>query len=182
MLNTPTTSDSDPTDRRPLRLRLVHAGPTRQGPPSLIGVPPTQGTLALAYDLPSGVPATPEAPDLRVVAAVDDDDENAELKAWAGMLGVAFVEVLAGLRPASQLVRWTSQRVARQLTRLPAPAASGRPVACNRPRVTSVHLGRPAPDVAEAAVVWHQSGRVRATALRLERVKDRWVCTAVSVG
>jgi hypothetical protein len=165
---------------RPFRLHLLHPGPAaRSSPPTLSAAPPVQGTLALAFDLPSGVPAEPPRPDLRLVAA--EESADTQLRSWAGVLAVALAEVLAGLRPAAQLVRWTDHRVARQLSRVPAaPADPRRP----RPRiqVASVRIDHPAGDVTEAAVVLRHDDRVRAAALRLELRRDRWICTAATVG
>lgn len=168
-----------PTDR-PFRLHLVDPGPPWPGgPPVLSAAPPTQGTLALAYDLPSGVPAEPDRPELRLVA--EEDPADAELRSWAGTLAVAFAEVLAGLRPAAQLVRWTDHRVARQLQRVPTAAADRRR-SRQRIQVASVRIDHPAADVTEAAVVLRQDDRARAAALRLELRRDRWICTAATVG
>jgi hypothetical protein len=165
-----------PTDR-PFRLHLLNPGPS--GPPALSAAPPTQGTLALAFDLPSGVPAQPDRPDLRLVT--EEDPADAELRSWSGMLAVAFAEVLAGLRPASQLVRWTDHRVARQLSRVtvaaPRTARARQPI-----QVASVRIDHPAAGVTEAAVVLREADRARAAALRLELRRDRWICTAATVG
>jgi hypothetical protein len=135
--------------------------------------------LALAFELPTGIPAQPERPELRLVG--DEDPAEAELRRWAGMLAVAFAEVLAGLRPASQLVRWTDHRVGRQLQRLTvATPASAR--TRERIQVASVRIAHPAAGVTEAAVVLRQDARARAAALRLEMRRERWVCTAATVG
>ena len=173
-----------------------------------------QGTLALAFVLPSGVPATPQAgvrpgarpggPRLRLVGGDDDEaldgdpgsDEDfgpqatpraqlPEPRDWAARLVQALVEVQAGDRPASQLVRWTSEEVyaavARQAhqsrgARRPAPRAGVRPI------VRSVHVCEPADGVAEACALVQRGTRASAVALRMEGVDGRWRCTALELG
>ena len=88
-----------------------------------------QGTLALAFVLPTGVPSVPQAPpDLRLVppprpdAEADLDEAEfgpqptprralPEPRHWSGRFAQAVVEVLAGDRPVAQLVRWTTTDV-----------------------------------------------------------------------
>jgi hypothetical protein len=104
-----------------------------------------QGTLALAFVLPSGVPAVPVAPvGLRLVAPLDsrsgaqdrmDDAEFGpqptdrvdlpEPRGWAARLVQAIVEVLAGDRPLGQLVRWTSTEVYDEVSGLTLPGGTG---------------------------------------------------------
>ena len=121
-------------------------------------VDPRQGALTLAFALPNGLPAIPQAapslhvdedertPHLRLVPNDDASDDDAALgageghgttrkrpareigddefgprqtprtqlpdpKPWAGRLVQAIVEVASGVRPVSQLVRWTSADV-----------------------------------------------------------------------
>ncbi|MGH3328510.1 MAG: Rv3235 family protein, partial [Streptomycetales bacterium] len=113
-------------------------------------------------------------------------------------LAQAIVEVLAGARPASQLLRWTTQQVYTGiLTRVaerpprgtataPVPAgpeaSSGtRPArACARVHVTRVC--EPADGVAEASVMVRWGPRSRAMALRLEARNGCWICTALELG
>jgi hypothetical protein len=110
-----------------------------------------------------------------------------ELHAWATRFSQAVVEVVAGNRPPSQLVRWTSRTVYRDLerrTRLAqraATTATGTPVrrSALRPQVRSVHVCQVAPDAAEASVHVRHGHRSRAIALRLESTGTRWTCTAI---
>jgi hypothetical protein len=158
------------------------------------GGPAVQGTLALAFVLPSGVPAAPVAPpELRLVprpAAQDDADEVdfgpqptgtaalPPLRRWSGQFAQAVVEVLAGDRPLSQLVRWTTSGVFDDLAgRIDAtPAESARGV------VRSLHLSEPADGVAEVAASVRRGSRCTALAIRLEGLDGRWQCTALDVG
>ena len=157
---------------------------------------PVQGTLALAFVLPNGLPAAPSAgPELRLVpelpdpaTAVDADfgpqptprGELPDPRAWAPRLVQAVVEVLAGVRPAGQLIRWTNLEVyddlrARQ-SRPPIGAAP--PV---RASVRSVHVSEPADGIAEVAATVRRGARYTAVALRLEGLDGRWQCTAVDM-
>ena len=104
-------------------------------PAPCTAVPAVQGTLALAFVLPSGVPAQPTAPpELRLLPspARPEAEETAdevefgpqptassdlpEVRGWAGRFAQALVEVLAGDRPMAQLVRWTNATVYDELT------------------------------------------------------------------
>ena len=93
-----------------------------------------------------------------------------------------MAETLVGARPAGQLSRFTSLDVLRLLERWTGRfgAAGGRPG--RRPVVTSVHVGQPQADVAEASVVIDTGPRRRALALRLEGRDGRWRCTALQLG
>ncbi len=186
-----------PPDVPARRLRVVPApsweppgqSPRRSGRPVAAAV---QGTLALAYVLPGGLPAEPAAPDLALAPAprrawepTDTDDEppdhtaRAQLtdpRMWAARLGQALLEVRSGSRPVTQLLRWTSASVYAEL----AQHRVGPGV--RRESVRSVHVCEPADGIAEVALVVAGSERPRAVALRLEGLRGRWVCTAVVFG
>ncbi|MGN6330749.1 MAG: Rv3235 family protein [Motilibacteraceae bacterium] len=174
-------------------------------------VPPRQGTLALAFALPGGLPTQPAPaplparPALRLVTTAapaapgveDDEDEDfvptprCELpdpNGWARRLTQALLEVLAGNRPAAQLVRWTSAEVLAGLTAqvgalaraTSAPAAGA--VRHHRPTVRSVRVSEVCDGVAEVSAVVVRGGRAGALALRLEGRDGRWQCTAFEAG
>ena len=172
----------------------MHAGPGAA----------VQGTLALAFLLPSGVPAVPEAPldllpppGLRLVAPAEADEVLDEVefgpqptprsalpepRTWAGRFVQAVIEVLAGDRPPSQLVRWTSTEVYDDVAcRITSGA---RPGAATPPRavVRSVHVTEPADGVAEVCALVRRGIRCTAVALRLEGMDGRWQCTALELG
>ncbi len=100
-------------------------------------------------------------------------------QAWAGRMVQAVIEVLSGVRPLAQLVRWTSPDVYAALQRR---SARTRPQPGRRAIVRSVHVSEPADGVAEACAVVIAHGRVRAVALRLEGLDGRWVMTALEIG
>ena len=162
-----------------------HGGPVTR---LLVSRPPlaVQGTLAL--DL--GVLATraddpPDTPELDPSKQSRVEDlRDAEVRGWAARFAQAVSESVSGLRPTSQLVRWTSQEVFRDLDRRAqlvrrAAGPVRRPV---RPQVRSVHVSRPHDRAAEVSVHVRQGHRSRALALRLERRDERWVCTALEFG
>jgi hypothetical protein len=160
-----------------------------------------QGTLALTFTLPSGVPANPAAW-LRLVPTAPPEvpptpppaprtrparatSAAADPQDWSLTLARAVVEVLAGDRPVSQLVHWTAPRVYGQLSRL--AAASGARSTAERTSqrrgvVRRVHVCRPVYGVAEVNTVIHGGTRARALAFRLELISGRWTCTALQLG
>ncbi len=157
-------------------------------PPGLV-----QGTLALAFVLPSGLDAMPDiTPDLRLLperAAADLVDEEEfgpqptrrrDLpcpRKWAATFVQAVVETLAGGRPAAQLVRWTTRDVYDALAaRIMIDTSATRPV------VRSVHVTEPADGIAEVAALVRRGARCTAVALRLEGLDGRWQCSALELG
>jgi hypothetical protein len=168
-----------------------------------------QAELPLQYQLPSGLPAVPAAPALRLVAPrhtlagpgtaapepeqpwTDDDDpalvltgrdELPDPRAWAARLAQAVLEVAAGARPSSQLWRWTTQAVlddVRQRSRPVTVLDSQRRRAQVPALVRSVHVCEPADGVVEATAIVAGRLRTRALALRLEGLNGRWLCTAL---
>jgi Family of unknown function (DUF6459) len=155
----------------------------------LVSRPPlaVQGTLALDLgSLPSptgdGPPRTPELDHTRQSRV--EHLRDAEVRGWAARFAQAVAESVTGLRPTTQLVRWTSQEVFRDLDRRAqlvrrAAGPVRRPV---RPQVRSVHVCCPNDRAAEVSVHVRHGHRSRALALRLERRDDRWVCTALEFG
>lgn len=106
---------------------------------------------------------------------------------WAGHIGQALVEVLTGVRPAAQILRWTAPEVFEVVARRGALAARQRVAAggparrrpAHRPSVRRVRVGAPVDGVAEAAAVVVDGPRVRALAFRLVGQDGRWRLTAV---
>ncbi len=155
-----------------------------------------QGALALAFHLPSGLPATPklrlveEPPDPETDPAYFDPqatpaDVLPDPRGFAGRLVQAMCEVMVAARPVAQLMRWTSEDVYRQLLR--RVRVAGHETALMRRntapgRVRSVHVGEPRENVVEVCAVVQQRNRATAVALRLEGVDGRWQCTALQLG
>jgi len=149
-----------------------------------------QGSLAL--DLAPYLEAEPVAPaaarhevgpDAEVVPI--DRRERAETERWARHIVQAALEVVGGVRPSSQLVRWLSPTVyadLRRRTHLLALASVREPERAHpvRARLQTLHASYPTPGVLEAAARVRHGERSRAVAARFERRADRgWVCTAL---
>lgn len=165
--------------------------------PGAAAVAGTQGTLALAFPLNTGVPAVPAPPArLRAVGrgltgsaagtgAAAVAGGRPPVKHWAAMMVQAIVEAEVGDRPLTQLTRWTTPAVYDLIDA--RRAGSGRRSAGTRRGtaravVTSVHVCEVADDVLEVCATVRRSGRARAVALRLEGCADAWRCTALSIG
>lgn len=93
----------------------------------------------------------------------------------------ALLEVLAGVRPLTQLRRRTTPELYERLEALvqAGPRQSGA-----RPgggAVRSVHVQEPAAGVAEVCATVRRGARVAAVALRLEHTDGAWCCTSVDV-
>ena len=108
---------------------------------------------------------------------------------WAGRFLQSAVDVVAGQRSATQLVRWMQEEVYEDLVRraqlvrgsvtsLPGRAATiaGPTV---RPSITSLHTSFVAATTCEAAAVVRYGARHRAIAARFELIEGRMQCTAL---
>lgn len=162
-------------------------------------IPATQGTLALAFVLPSGLPAVPRAP-LYLAPDPDDDPEFAPRhtptsalpppRRWAAQFIQGLLEVVAGDRPAPQLLRWTTPAVYEQIRQASGAmsksgmaARGARPVGwSHRALVRSLHIGEPSDGAAEVCATVQRGPRAAAIALRLDGVDGRWQCTALQWG
>lgn len=145
-------------------------------------VPPTQGSLALAF-----------AADTEPEEGIDPQfgprpTSSRDLPEPAGActaLVQAIVEVLGGSRPSTQLARWLTADVYAGLQRragLAARLRRGAAPAFRHAVVRRVRVCEPRDGVAEACAVIIDGERVRAVALRLEGVDGRWRATAVEIG
>jgi hypothetical protein len=153
----------------------------RDGPPE--DVPAAQGTLALALP-PIGVGDGGDPTDDSAARRPSGGPTLPEPGQWAAQFVQAAVEVTSGMRPSSQLLRWTSDEVRGTLTRRAELARQtvlqGRRLRRSVVRSTRVCLLRDG--VAEACVMVTDGTRVRAVALRLEGLDGRWRVTALQIG
>ena len=98
----------------------------------------------------------------------------------------AVLEVLAGARPARQLVNALNPECMGKLEHHLRIGQGQRPDpgACcySNPRVLRIRISQVLPLVFEAAVVLLDLQKVRATALRIERWHGRWQVTALEIG
>lgn len=135
---------------------------------------------SLAVDLASASDAQLFGPQSTARADLPDPEQ------WSGQIAQAIVEVMSGLRPAPQVVRWTTPPVYAVIARRGALAARRRAsrsgVLTQRAVVRSVHVCEPADGVAECSVVVSEGQRVRAMALRLTGQDGRWRVEALQIG
>ena len=155
----------------------------------------------ISYDEARATMTTTESPYVQDALAIDytPDDERyfdrqrsrssdlPDPERFAPQLAQALVEVMAGARPAPQVIRWTSPEVyavvARRSALVARRVADGNaPRTRPRLRVLRVRICEPADGVAEAAVVVSDGPRVRAVAVRLVGQDGKWRVSALQVG
>jgi uncharacterized protein DUF6459 len=123
-----------------------------------------------------------------------DEHRPPQTNAWPSRFAQVLAETLAGSRPASQIVPWTTQQTRQRISQLgPVLGAS------HRPRVRRLMVTSPAGGVLEMTVIVAVGDHVRAVAVRLERARpglgqgrsaapahgryrrsqSDWLCTAI---
>lgn len=109
---------------------------------------------------------------------------DADLIQIARQICRGMAEVVSGDRPASQLIRCTSERVYADITRRSALAKSRRRMSLARTahtRVERVSIQRPNRKTVEVWARLRQGDNIHALAARLEFISGRWTCVAVDV-
>ena len=144
--------------------------PTSSGPDAPCYV---QEALAVDFELCSDQQLFGERPTRR--------SDLPDPRQWGGHLAQALVEVMAGVRPAPQVLRWTTTEVYAVVARR-AAVSTRRRGATRRTVVRSVRVCEPADGVAEVSAVVVDGGRVRALAMRLVGLDGRWRVEALQVG
>lgn len=96
------------------------------------------------------------------------------------------IEILAGARDLEQISRWVTDDVYRHLLKrvvLSARARQAKGKAPARPTfsIGSVSLCEPRDGIVESVVIVRGRARVRAVAIRLEGLDNRWRATAINV-
>lgn len=109
-------------------------------------------------------------------------DDLPDPRDWAAHIAQALVEVMAGARPAPQLLRWTTPEVYAVVARRASVSARRGMPPTRRTVVRSLRVCEPADGVAEASAVVVDGGRVRALAMRLVGLDGRWRVEALQVG
>lgn len=147
-----------------------------------------QGTLALEL---TPVLDRPEVPRLRAVPGADvatvDEQERVRLDRFVRRYLQVAVDVVAGDRPASQVLRHTDAEVYDDLVRRAVLVAragghtpgGGRPGIAARPAVRGCRTSLVRDDALEACVHVRQGARSRAVAARFEVRRGRWMCVAL---
>ncbi|GAA2739282.1 hypothetical protein GCM10009867_34700 [Pedococcus aerophilus] len=136
--------------------------------------PYVQDALAVDFSLRSDEDLFGEQPTRR--------DDLPDPRDWAAHIAQALVEVMAGARPAPQLLRWTTPEVYAVVARRAAVSARRGMPPTRRTVVRSLRVCEPADGVAEASAVVVDGGRVRALAMRLVGLDGRWRVEALQVG
>lgn len=107
------------------------------------------------------------------VAALPDHQQ------WALQLARGIVEVLAGLRPSVHLQRWVAPPVYAHLRKVAPADTDGPPLPpVQVSRIKSCSISD---NIHEVAVVLIYPTQTRVVGLRLERLPDRWLTTAVDI-
>lgn len=142
--------------------------------PATTGPQYVQDALAVDFSLRTDEEIFGEQPTRR--------DDLPDPREWAGHLAQALVEVMGGVRPAPQVLRWTTPEVYAVVARRAAVSARRGLPPARRTVVRSLRVCEPADGVAEASAVVVDGGRVRALALRLVGLDGRWRVEALQVG
>ena len=178
-----TAGDLPPHAGRLTPLRIVPAPRTR---PPVLGeleswVPEdarpaqyVQDALAVDFDTMTDEQLFGERPTRR--------DDLPDPRPWAGHIAQGLVEVMAGARPAPQVLRWTTPEVYAAVARRAAVSARRGAGSTRRTVVRGIRVCEPADGVAEASAVVVDGGRVRAMALRLVGLDGRWRVEALQIG
>lgn len=151
--------------------------------PPVFGTVPGQAPPVVPQQRPAEV--RPLRPDPLPAGAnwTSSPDDDARVEAIARAVTIGALEVLAGVRPLQQMVRWLDLAEFERL-QLRANLVRGRSdlrlhrnVRVLRVRVCPVSEG-----IYEAAVAAAETGRVRAAALRLELRRGLWKVTVLEIG
>ncbi|MCD5351775.1 Rv3235 family protein [Kineosporia mesophila] len=103
-----------------------------------------------------------------------------EPRPWAAAFIQAAMEVTSGLRPPTQLIRWTTPEVHGTLVRrgtLTARALRNGNGKGTKPRLRALRVCVPRTGVCEVSAVIAEPERVRAVAFRMEGLHGRWRVT-----
>jgi len=96
------------------------------------------------------------------------------------------IEILAGARELEQIARWVSDDVYRHLLKRVVISSRARQAKGQKPTRPAFTIGsttvcEPRDGVVEAVIIVRGRARVRAVALRLEGLDNRWRATAINV-
>lgn len=173
MMSTPDTAEADVVQLRP------------RAPMASV-----QGSLALDLT-PRTAPPRPRLRSTRTSDLVALELAAREhVDAFVGRFLQAVVEIGAGDRPVSQVLRHTVPEVYEELTvrartvTTAAGSPSGQVRGANpaRPVVVGVRTALIRSDAVEASAHVRYGRRSRAVAARFEIVRDRWQCVALQIG
>lgn len=131
--------------------------------------PQNQGANAIALVAPRVTPGDNDSFDQQATSSAD----LPPAQQWATRLVHGVVEVINGVRPATQLTRWITPEVMTQV--------QSRIMAKNMPRfnIRSIHVTQTDDGVAEVCSVFGTPNRSFAMAMRLEGLDGRWKATSL---
>ena len=120
----------------------------------------------------------------RQVRAQDIADDRARIAATATSLAVACLEVLSGVRRSETIARWVEPELLAKIDHRCHLRAEVAPQRATVPGARTVrpgtaHVCQISPEIAEVTVIVAAANRVRAVAVRLERLTTRWTLTAL---
>lgn len=156
----------------------------------LVPVPDGRGTVRRAGGAPHR-PAAALRERIEVLRASDSmrsDEEtetplpNVDPARLALSLAGGVVEVVRGVRPASQLARWLAPGVLAELRERTAMAGTGRRVVLVRPCAVRRLMASPSGTGVEVSAAVDDGVRVRAVAFRLDAHRAGWRVTALEIG
>ena len=131
--------------------------------------PQIQGANAIALVAPRVTPGDNDSFDQQATSSAD----LPPAQQWATRLVHGVVEVINGVRPATQLTRWITPEVMTQV--------QSRIMMKNMPRfnIRSIHVTQTDDGVAEVCSVFGTPNRSFAMAMRLEGLDGRWKATSL---
>ena len=110
-----------------------------------------------------------EGEELDVVAPIPSRLEDLPaLSPWVHSYVLSVVEIWAGKRPATQLMRWTHSSIYARLQR---------DVATIQAKVMRIHIAQPLEGISEVIVTLKCGDRIRAVIFRFEGADKKWKCT-----
>lgn len=168
------------------RAGIALLAPAALLPAATPAAPPAHGGAPFARSVPAAAPLSPVLVPVPLPADEDADDDAPVLsplgelppvRPFATAMVQRLIEVLAGLRPLSQLQGDTSFEL---FTRLEQQVPHRIRTDGRRPRpgdVRSVHVQTSDDGVAEGCATVRRGGRMTALAFRLEGRAGSWRCT-----
>lgn len=162
------------------RVRRLPALSATPAPRVRAGTPASITAFTAASTAVAPLVASPAVPDLSQAGDIGVRHTSTQqlppARRVATAMSRALIEILTGMRPASQLsAHCTPPVFAALLDRAPLPGSG-------LARLQSTHVCEPTDGVAEVAAVYRRGPRTRAIAFRLAGLDGRWRITALQVG
>lgn len=101
-------------------------------------------------------------------------DQLPEIHQWSSAFLISLIEVWAGKRQPAQLISRCHQVIYCDLLRKAGKFKE-------MPKIKSIHLQEPLNGLCEMVATIRFGNRLRALAIRIEGVNQRWICTAMEL-